>query len=218
VWLEAPDAELDEIDRVEYKLHPTFSRPTRIVTDRRTNFRLDGSAWGQFRIGIVVHRKSGESDELSHWLRLMPDAPSKEPAPMRGPLSSGDAPTLFFSYASVDGEFVDRLVSELRNRGAVCLLPDDLSTSESFTSGIDDLVKEANFAVAVISDAYGGWVEREVEHLRRSQVAILPLIVGELRRIPEFLNELKGVPVGPDDPPEQIADHLLGFAADLGFL
>lgn len=34
VWIDGPTSELDDVVEVEYKLHPSFPRPVRIVSDR----------------------------------------------------------------------------------------------------------------------------------------------------------------------------------------
>ena len=70
VWLEGTDAELDAVDYVEWRLHPTFPEPVRIVRDRATNFRLDTGGWGTFRVQAAVHLKSKESVRLRHELAL----------------------------------------------------------------------------------------------------------------------------------------------------
>lgn len=211
VWLDGPADELDAVDRVEYRLHPTFARPIRTVADRVSKFRLDGSAWGEFRIRVIVHKKAGEPEELVHWLHLEVDASSKEPAPLRS-MAHRDAPAIFFSYASVDGELVDGIVTVLRNRGIRCLVGDDVPMGVSLASGIEALIEQADFAVAIISDAYGGWIEREIELLRRMDKPLAALVVGELRRVPAFLDEMKALPVRADEAPEHIADMLLSVA------
>ena len=80
VWLDGPAEELDEIKYVEYVLHPTFSPPTRKVSDRDTNFRLDARGWGEFNIKIRVHTDDDDEDVtvLEHWLELDEIAPTKE--------------------------------------------------------------------------------------------------------------------------------------------
>jgi transcription initiation factor IIF auxiliary subunit len=70
VWIEGPSADLDSIDSVTYILHPTFSKPMRVITDRAANFRLDSEGWGTFVIRADIAMKSGEKTTLSHELRL----------------------------------------------------------------------------------------------------------------------------------------------------
>jgi transcription initiation factor IIF auxiliary subunit len=70
LWIEAPKAELDQIDRVVYRLHPTFPEPVRTVKDRGTKFKLVTGGWGMFQIKADVFLKSGKSMPLQHDLVL----------------------------------------------------------------------------------------------------------------------------------------------------
>ncbi len=70
VWVDAADEELDEIESVEYTLHPTFPKPVREVSDRQTKFRLSTSGWGCFTIYAKAHLKNGEAVEMEHELSL----------------------------------------------------------------------------------------------------------------------------------------------------
>lgn len=59
LWIEGPDAELDAIDHVVYKLHNTFPDPVRKVKDRTSKFRLETCGWGVFIVRIRVVGKDG---------------------------------------------------------------------------------------------------------------------------------------------------------------
>src|SRR6266481_886362 len=52
VWVEASAESLDQIEYVEYKLHPTFPEPILRHTNRGEKFRLASSGWGEFTIAI----------------------------------------------------------------------------------------------------------------------------------------------------------------------
>jgi len=79
VWVDAPEQELDQIEYVEYTLHPTFPRPVRQISDRATKFRLQSAGWGQFEIFAKVVHKNGEETPLEHFLEL--SYPDGEAAP-----------------------------------------------------------------------------------------------------------------------------------------
>jgi transcription initiation factor IIF auxiliary subunit len=81
IWIEGPKAELDQIDRVIYILHPTFPNPVREVRDRSTKFRMKTAGWGVFRIHATVKHKNGKETPLTHELKLEypSQAPSKAP-------------------------------------------------------------------------------------------------------------------------------------------
>ena len=70
VWVEGSDAALDQIDFVEWTLHPTFPNPIRKVRDRASKFRLETGGWGVFQIFARLQMTSGEQRELKHFLRL----------------------------------------------------------------------------------------------------------------------------------------------------
>lgn len=53
VWLDGPDAALDNVEAVVYTLHPTFLDPRRRVTDRASRFSLRAGGWGEFMIRLT---------------------------------------------------------------------------------------------------------------------------------------------------------------------
>lgn len=73
IWIEGPDAELDEIEKVVYTLHETFPNPVRVVEDRSSKFRLETAGWGIFRIHAKVYLKDGTREKLHHDLELRYD-------------------------------------------------------------------------------------------------------------------------------------------------
>jgi transcription initiation factor IIF auxiliary subunit len=70
VWIDGPTEELDALEFVEWRLHPTFTDPVRRVTDRSTKFRLDSGGWGVFVIRAFAQRKDGTTEKLHHNLQL----------------------------------------------------------------------------------------------------------------------------------------------------
>ena len=80
VWIESADAKkLDNVQSVTYHLHNTFPNPVRIITDRKSNFKLEASGWGTFKIYIIVKLKDKSVIELKHNLILeYPDTPSRD--------------------------------------------------------------------------------------------------------------------------------------------
>jgi hypothetical protein len=89
VWIEAPPADLDQLARVVYVLHPTFANPVRTVTDRHSAFRLNESGWGEFRLYATAVFTDGHSEHLEHDLALQSvdggRAPTKEAASLDVP-------------------------------------------------------------------------------------------------------------------------------------
>src|SRR6185436_14892352 len=70
VWIEAADKTLDQIEYVEYSLHPTFPNRLRHQTNRQEKFRMESAGWGEFMIGVELVTKSGEHLKRQHWLSL----------------------------------------------------------------------------------------------------------------------------------------------------
>jgi transcription initiation factor IIF auxiliary subunit len=70
VFVDAPDAVLNEIQSVEYTLHPTFPEPVRTSQDRGDRFGLEASGWGEFTILAKVRLKDGTDQTVPYWLDL----------------------------------------------------------------------------------------------------------------------------------------------------
>ncbi|HTB07718.1 MAG TPA: pYEATS domain-containing protein [Bacteroidia bacterium] len=62
--------ELNEVDNVEYILHPTFRNPIRKIIDRRSKFELKTSGWGTFELKAFVYKKDGSKIKLTHEVKL----------------------------------------------------------------------------------------------------------------------------------------------------
>jgi transcription initiation factor IIF auxiliary subunit len=70
IWIEGPEDELAEVQEVTYKLHPTFRKPVRTVTDRASKFRLESEGWGGFVIRVKIELKNEAVIKLNHELEL----------------------------------------------------------------------------------------------------------------------------------------------------
>jgi transcription initiation factor IIF auxiliary subunit len=70
VWVEGSDESLNQVESVEWTLHPTFPTPIRRVTNRAEKFRLETGGWGVFPIVARVRTKDGNSFRLRHQLSL----------------------------------------------------------------------------------------------------------------------------------------------------
>lgn len=71
VWLDGSSEELNGIDHVRYILHSTFPNPVRDVSDRSSNFRLETSGWGTFRLYAKAVHKDGHETSLEHDMVLL---------------------------------------------------------------------------------------------------------------------------------------------------
>ncbi|MEW6348898.1 MAG: pYEATS domain-containing protein [Thermodesulfobacteriota bacterium] len=73
VFMKPDSRRVDDIACVEYRLHPTFPDPVRMVCKRgdpRHPFGLSATGWGTFVVGIRVLLKDGSKYDLSHALRF----------------------------------------------------------------------------------------------------------------------------------------------------
>lgn len=77
LWIDGSSEDLDRIDSVTYRLHPTFPEPIRTVTNRASKFQLRCSGWGIFRIPVEVRLKDGKTIKLAHDLQF--SFPAGEP-------------------------------------------------------------------------------------------------------------------------------------------
>lgn len=73
VFLVGEEQYLNQVNCVEYTLHPTFPNPVRTVCrkgDNRYPYALSAAGWGVFTIRIRVFLRSGETYSLSHDLKF----------------------------------------------------------------------------------------------------------------------------------------------------
>lgn len=78
IWLEGPDNELNQIEKVEYELHPTFIEPLRTSSNRVEKFSISIWTWGMFDIKATIHYKNTEKEEKLFYLGYdLPDDDGK---------------------------------------------------------------------------------------------------------------------------------------------
>jgi hypothetical protein len=71
-YIEAPPEVLDQVNCVEYQLHPTFRPPSVRVCQMGDGepFALKAKGWGSFLINVRVFMKDGRTYDLQHYLAL----------------------------------------------------------------------------------------------------------------------------------------------------
>jgi uncharacterized protein YjbI with pentapeptide repeats len=105
------------------------------------------------------------------------------------------SPRLFISYSRQDGQFVDRLVSSLTERGfAVFRDTNGISPGDNFVSTIVKEVRNATGIVAVISTSYAesAWGKAELYWALASRKVAIPLVFSKasLKALDEPLQRL----------------------------
>lgn len=68
IWLEGEELELDQVERVEYKLHESFKNHIRSSANRDNKFSVTIWTWGQFLIQATIYFKNGNTEERQFYL------------------------------------------------------------------------------------------------------------------------------------------------------
>ena len=71
-------SDLEEVESVEYELHPTFPSPLRTVTKKEDGFPLEIWTWGEFEIPVTFHFKDGTVAETVYNLEYSDQLPTSE--------------------------------------------------------------------------------------------------------------------------------------------
>lgn len=66
---------LDDIDYIEYELHPTFKDNIRTANDRDNGFPIEFWTWGEFEIVVMAYFLNGKEKELSYLLEYAKELP-----------------------------------------------------------------------------------------------------------------------------------------------
>jgi hypothetical protein len=194
VWIDGPDAELDQVVSVEYVLHPTFSKPISVAKDRASKFRLDASAWGEFELHAHVTTRDGRREHLKHWLRL--ERPDGTPA------TQGDKerPSAFVSAGVADIEWEEAVRDVLTQRGFDVLTGNDVPAGVPTDVAISSTLDKSDLVIGIFSEKSGPWAEREVGKALEKGVSVVPLIVGSHAKVPARLKDVQAVRLSdPDD-------------------
>lgn len=73
IFIKANPDVLSNVDRVEYRLHPSYPNNVQIIHDRggACAFPLSSSSWSEFSVKVRVFFKDGSEQQLDHWLNLV---------------------------------------------------------------------------------------------------------------------------------------------------
>jgi transcription initiation factor IIF auxiliary subunit len=66
IFIDEPQAVLDEIEEVQNVLHPTFPDPERTMRNRDERFTLETSGGGKFTIAANVKFRDGHTETATH--------------------------------------------------------------------------------------------------------------------------------------------------------
>ncbi|GHB94328.1 pYEATS domain-containing protein [Cerasicoccus arenae] len=75
IWIDGSNRDLDQVVRVDYILHASFSNRVRTSRNRLNNFSVTFWTWGMFDIPIKIHLQNGKVEEVNYYLeyKLPPD-------------------------------------------------------------------------------------------------------------------------------------------------
>jgi hypothetical protein len=201
VWVEGTKEELAGIGSVEYTLHPTFSNPVRVVTDRRTKFRLEEYGNGEFQIRARLELKSGRTKTLRHWLKLERTQGGRAPKKEKN---------VFVSYAAADAALGEAIQKALEEHGVEQWTLDDVvEDGKPWEASLLSAFEDADVFLALFSDAPSRAVEREAKQAAAYNVDVVPIVVGDAQ-LPESLDRLKAVPLQGLADVGQVVASLVG--------
>ena len=73
LYIEGP---IEQVEYVEYELHPTFKDTNRIIRKRAGGFPLNIWTWGEFDIIVTIHPISGDREQIIYPLKFGADLPA----------------------------------------------------------------------------------------------------------------------------------------------
>ena len=194
VWLDGSPNELNQVDYVEYVLHPTFPNPVKKVNDRGTNFRLQARGWGEFNIKVRLHLDDDEVIMLEHWLELDEIAPTRgvESYSMRSRYRkmSSDHPLLFVSSAMADMKFTYALKSALEEEGLEVLMGQDLDDDQPLEIFLETQRRSIQAGLFVVSDIRNPSLIREYWVIQKSKISSMVVQIGDPRDLPDEMEDL----------------------------
>lgn len=167
IWLEGSSADLGEIQKVVYRLHPTFANPVVERTNAANGFRLKASGWGTFTVQLEVHRKDGSVERLKH--RLVFERETHQ---------------VFISHSSADREIVAEAVKTAADCGLEALSSSDIMPGEDWESEIARKLEESQLVLLVAGDSPSRYVMQEARTARDMGKPIVPF--GNVDVIREF--------------------------------
>lgn len=180
VWVEGDKNELASIVFVDYTLHPTFPKPIRRITDRRSKFRLDSAGWGEFMIQATLGTKGGGTKKLSHWLELKYPSPGKDAGRGKSATkdrSANERPVLFVSCNIADIPFANALNHALMEKNIDVLTQNDQPIELPWEAAMNSILALVNLVVFIVSDTPNTWMQREIEACTRRNIPIIPVVI-----------------------------------------
>jgi len=198
VWIDGPREELDELNFVEYFLHPTFPNPVKQIRDRGTQFRLDASGWGGFRINVTLHFKDGSREKLSKMLQLW------YPTDIESDTIVPDKSVNVILSVSIDQQEAGvRVARYLENKGIKVHRMSDLNQNVPWEIQLTELIENASAFIAVLGPKGSTWVEREIQYALKSAIPIIPILIGDQLHTTKLVKEVQFLRIDSENDIEE---------------
>jgi pYEATS domain-containing protein involved in immunity/TIR domain-containing protein len=173
VWVEGAPQELDQVECVTYRLHPTFPQPIRRVEDRTSGFRLRATGWGEFTIAADARLKDGRNVRLEKWLEL------RDPSlPPDAAEAGKEKPKVFISHSIADNAIVSALREALERQGVDVWTDQSIEGASDSATEIRERLLAADAVVPVISEPRSRFVEQEAKFAKDEGRIMLPVVLG----------------------------------------
>jgi TIR domain/YEATS family len=208
VWIDGPDADLDQVESVKWVLHSTFPDPVVVVRQRQSKFQIDRNGWGEFVINAYVAANGGEQ-HLRHRLRLTESGGgSAQPTTMRPrPLEQQADFDVFLCHNAADKPTVRRIAERLWERDLRPWLDEDeVPPGRSFQEELERQINNIRSAAVFIGpNGIGPWQNQEVKAFLREfverQCPVIPVLLpgGATLTLPVFLRGMIWVDLRTQD-------------------
>jgi hypothetical protein len=169
VWLAGDAADLDQVEKVVYHLHPTFLEPVQIRTDRKNGFRLEGNGWGEFTVRARLDFKDGREEILSLPLQFG-EAGSRPPR----------VPTFFISHSLADADTAQTVRQALTEDLHLDFVEPE-PPEAGLALSVENQIQDSDALIAIVSDEKSLWVERDIDMAERLGVPVVPVVVGSAK-------------------------------------
>ena len=181
MWLSGTPRDLDQIEMVEYLLHPSYPNRRRVSRSRTNGFRIQSNGWGEFKVIVTITFDSGKSERREHWLRLGSD----DRDPERGLRS------VFLSFAAADQTVANAIRDAFDKRGVAVVSAEQMAPGMPWQDAMHMYLAGADALVAVIPESGSEWMYFEVAVARSSQKPVIPIALAG--RLPKSSDAFSGI-------------------------
>jgi len=172
IWIENGESDIADIESVIYLLHSTFKNRVHEFTDPSTNFKIESSGWGEFRVEITIKKKSGESLQLAHWLALGDDDLD---VVERGAPEPEIQKKVYISYSKIDTRKAQLLEAMLTDLGMEVASGSDIEPGRLIQEYIEESISEADVVITINSDQENNWQKTELQMAKDLSKTIIPM-------------------------------------------